>query len=54
MVYRESQVQQEAGSTLHFQEAQAGDTGIYNLQDIGTTTTHVHVIQSPHASPAPS
>ncbi|XP_015398068.2 platelet-derived growth factor receptor-like protein [Panthera tigris] len=44
VVRQEGQVQQEAGSTLHVEEARAGDSGIYtcratNLQGTGTATT---------------
>ncbi|XP_049504864.1 platelet-derived growth factor receptor-like protein [Panthera uncia] len=59
VVRQEGQVQQEAGSTLHVEEARAGDSGIYtcratNLQGTGTATTHVRVTRSSHVSPAPS
>ncbi|XP_046932813.1 platelet-derived growth factor receptor-like protein [Lynx rufus] len=59
VVRQEGQVQQEAGSTLHVEEARAGDSGIYtcratNLQGTGTATTRVRVTRSSHVSPAPS
>ncbi|XP_053056021.1 platelet-derived growth factor receptor-like protein isoform X2 [Acinonyx jubatus] len=58
-IRQEGQVQQEAGSTLHVEEARAGDSGIYtcratNLQGTGTATTRVRVTRSSHVSPAPS
>lgn len=48
VVLQQGQVQPEAESTLHVEEAQAGDAGVYtrwatNPQGMGSATTRVRV-----------